>query len=107
MSTFIAEKTVTARKDHACMLCGQVAVVKGASYTYSTWVFDGRVYNWVDCTPCGVVIREAINDGYETDEGGVDVDTADEWARESRATSETARAYLIRRGYTEEDGNEH
>lgn len=104
MSEIIAEKTVVARKEHRCSLCGAIAASKGQEYSYTKYVQDGHVYRWVTCCPCEAVTREVFAADYEDgDYGGVGTDQADEWARDFRATSEIARDYLERRGYTEED----
>lgn len=104
MTVLIAERTVKARKDHECKLCGQRAVVKGEQYTYRTWVYDGSVFNWIDCVSCRVVIRKVF-ETLEPDEG-VTTDVADDWALDCRKTDEDASAYLSRRGYTDVDYEE-
>lgn len=79
MITF-SERTVRARKQHRCGMCGQ-GISAGDLYRVSVNLYDGRVYNWRECLPCG-------NDGIcawvynwaDYPDEGVGYEEADEWA---------------------------
>jgi hypothetical protein len=101
MPTLISEKTVTARKPHVCQCCGGIAVKPGDTYNRATYVYDGRVYDWVSCTECQAVAGDVFE--YAGDpEGGVGLDVYQEWAEDAAAYSrndavrEAAKAYLAR-----------
>lgn len=100
MPDLINDKTVTARKPHGCMTCG-TAIQAGETYSRQTYVYDGRVYDWVQCAECralsGIVFRW-VEDWYDE---GIGQDEYVEWAREHRddpTQGEAARAFLARSG---------
>jgi hypothetical protein len=98
MPDLLKSKTLKARKVHRCMLCGAPAVQPGGTYERSTLILDGRVYDWVECEPCGPVATYAADD-YWLDEG-VTSEAAIAWAEDNRGESgqrgEVARAFLAR-----------
>jgi len=93
----LAEKTVTARKPHACMTCNTVAIQSGIQYRRSTYVYDGRVYDWVQCLPCQAVADLVWQ--WANGQDGIDADDYAEWAdefQEHPKHGEAARAHLAR-----------
>jgi hypothetical protein len=103
MPTLIREKTVTARKPHACQCCGTVAVQPGETYKRATYAFDGRVYDWVSCTECQAASTFVFEWACWGDEG-IGPDHYQQWAEETArgygnsAELDAAEAYLRRRG---------
>lgn len=103
MPTLLNEKTVKARKPHLCNCCYAVAVEPGQTYTRTTYVYDGRVYDWVSCTECQRVAGDVFEYAADPEEG-IGPDTYQEWAEDAVAYSkddavrEAAKAYLRRRG---------
>lgn len=80
MPDVLSRKTVRARKPHTCMLCHQTAVEPGQEYERSTLIYDGRIYDWVNCAACDALmpfVTEWAND----DEIGED--TVEEWAMDA------------------------
>jgi hypothetical protein len=103
MPTLLREKTVRARKPHTCRCCYTVAVQPGETYTRSTYVFDGTVYDWVSCTECSAA-STFVFEWTSWDDEGIGPDTYQEWAEETAngfgnsAEHAAAEAYLSRRG---------
>ncbi|MDE8648178.1 hypothetical protein PXH69_24735 [Rhodococcus qingshengii] len=95
--TVLSTKTVTARKPHQCMTCSTVAIKPGIQYVRSTMVYDGRIYDWVQCEPC-----RAITDlvwQWSNEQDGIDADHYAEWADEFQDHPKhgvAARAHLAR-----------
>ena len=93
----LSKKTVTARKAHVCMTCSATAIQPGQTYRRATYIYDGRIYNWVQCVECDA-LGGIVYDWSGADEG-VGLDEYVEWAEEHRddgAHGEAARAYLVR-----------
>jgi len=105
MPDLLKTKDVIARKAHGCQTCNATAIQPGEMYTRDTYVYDGRIYDWVQCVECstlgGAVFRWA---GYPDE--GVSRDEYYEWARELVDTDtlegERARWYLSRIGVAHE-----
>lgn len=99
MPDLIKTKDVIARKAHGCQTCNDTAIQPGEKYTRDTYVYDGHMYDWVQCTACsalgGLVFEWA---GYPDE--GVGRDEYTEWAREvadaDTLEGERARWYLSR-----------
>lgn len=107
MAELIAKKTVTARKVHRCMTCGQPAVQPGEQYKRETYVYDGHVYDWVQCPLCLALVSVIWEWAWHSDDG-ICEDDYQVWASEYRNDpehGEAARAYLIRTGWTTEEVN--
>ena len=82
MPELIRDRTVTARKAHPCQTCNRAAAVRGETYLRSTYVFDGRIYDWVMCQECSEMLSEVYDwsvDGYEFGVGRYEFH---EWAQE-------------------------
>lgn len=82
MTTLLREKTVTARKAHACATCNQPAAQPGDTYRRTTYVYDGRIYDWVQCDPCREMATEVFDWVGYPDEG-IGLDHYYEWASEA------------------------
>lgn len=98
MPDLLREKTVTARKAHECMTCTATAIRPGETYVRTTYVYDGHLYDWVQCTECDQISGLVYNWSSDPDEG-VGRDDFMEWAREHHDDprhGEAARAYLAR-----------
>ena len=98
MPDLIREQTVKARKAHGCMTCNTTAIQAGETYCRTTYVYDGRIYDWVQCTECSKLVGEVYRWAGQPDEG-VGEDTFAEWASESATDErygEAATAYLAR-----------
>ena len=101
MPTLIREKTVKARKPHACMLCNVVCIKPGQTYLRQTYAYDGQIYDWVMCTDCTAISDFVWEWAYYTDEG-IGSDTYQEWALDTLAWSdndeerEAAQAFIDR-----------
>lgn len=101
MPSLLKSKTVKARKPHGCRTCNATAIQPGEEYQRDTYIYDGRVYDWVQCAACstlgGLVYEWA---GYPED--GIGRDEYVEWAREvcreETLAGECARWYLSRIG---------
>ncbi|MCW2287019.1 hypothetical protein EDF60_1670 [Leucobacter luti] len=79
MPELVSEKIVRARKAHQCRTCNQMAVMPGQEYTRSTYVFDGRIYDWVMCADCRACASFVFSwCSYDGD--GIGEDQYDEWA---------------------------
>lgn len=99
MPTLLREKMVTARKTRSCMTCGATAIHPGEQYRRSTYVYDGRVYDWVGCKPCDE-IQDLVYSWWDSPEDGIGADEYVEWAWEFEDDpqhGEAARAFLERR----------
>lgn len=82
MPTLLAEKTVKARKRHLCQTCNATAIQPGETYSRQAYVYDGRVYDWVQCVACralGDLVFRWMEDWYDE---GISRDEYVEWARE-------------------------
>ena len=100
---FLRDSEPVARKPHRCDPCG-VTIQPGTQYHRQTYVYDGRVYDWISCPECwqASVYVYAWADLY--DQEGIDDERYAAWAYESHdcAADESERAaataYLIRVG---------
>lgn len=84
MPDLLHSKTVTARKPHQCSTCQITAIQAGEKYTRDTLIYDGDIYDWVQCELCaGLFSRvwDAYGSPYR-DEGIGPEDYA-EWASEA------------------------
>lgn len=96
--TLLRESRPTARKDHSCEDCFG-PIPKGTTYRRATLVYDGHVYDWLECDPCEALAPTVWHWSYSPDEG-VGPDEFLEWAEEHRDDpqhGEAARAFLARR----------
>jgi hypothetical protein len=106
MPTLLSEKTVKARKPHACRCCETVCIQPGDSYTRSTYVYDGRVYDWVICTGCAAITTD-VWDWADGPEEGISAEDYQEWAQDMLASPhggerDAAQAFLDRRAKASE-----
>ena len=101
MPDLIKTRDVTARKAHGCQTCNDTAIQPGERYTRDTYVYDGRMYDWVQCAACSALGGIVFKWAGHPDEG-VGRDDYTEWAREvidvGSADSARAREYLSRIG---------
>lgn len=79
MPDVLSRKTVRARKQHSCMLCHKVAVEPGQEYERATLIYDGRIYDWVNCAPCDALVRFVVDWAVDDE---ISEDTVYDWARE-------------------------
>lgn len=75
------DATPVARKVHACATCSAQAVQPGQRYSRSTLIFDGRIYDWVQCAECSAMSSWVFEWLYDT-ESGAGRDEYAEWAHE-------------------------
>lgn len=102
MPDLLKLRKLTARKAHPCCICTAPAVQPGETYERRTYVYDGQVYDWVNCKPCNDLIS-VVADWSSADEGVGQEDFA-EWAGDHKDDpdhSEAARAFLVRAGIAE------
>lgn len=80
---FWSSKTVRARKQHRCDLCGEV-IAPGESYSRGAGVVEGDFTTWNECNPC-----DAFESVYfsESGEDVINEDSAVEFARDLLAFS--------------------
>lgn len=102
MPVLLREKTFVARKAHRCDTCEATAISAGESYSRQTYVYDGRVYDWVQCGACRAIAGDVFTwmEGWYDE--GISRDDYLEWAREHKdhpVHGEAARAYLTRTGH--------
>lgn len=93
----LSSKTVTARKPHACMTCNTKEIQPDVQYRRTTMVYDGRVYDWVQCEPCQTITNLVWE--WANGEDGIDADDYAEWADEFQDDPKhgvAARAHLAR-----------
>ena len=90
MTIQLRQSTPTARKAHRCSLCDGT-IPAGDTYTRSSNVFDGHVYDFLTCQGCEadrILIR--VYDWYGDPDEGVSFDDAIEWATEHAAHGDGA-----------------
>ncbi|KAA9104994.1 hypothetical protein [Microbacterium rhizomatis] len=101
MPDLLKTKDVKARKPHSCETCNMTAIQPGETYSRDTYVYDGRIYDWVQCAACSALCGIVFAWAAYPDEG-VGRDDYTEWAREVAADDtlegERARWYLARTG---------
>jgi hypothetical protein len=100
MPELLRERTVTARKSHSCRTCGAKAIQAGETYVRATYVYDSRVYDWVQCVECAR-LQHAVYDWAGRPEDGIGAGDYQEFAEEQLSTPgsehlEASRAYLRR-----------
>ncbi|HEU5223454.1 MAG TPA: hypothetical protein VFU07_07210 [Candidatus Lumbricidophila sp.] len=93
----LRSKMVKARKAHRCRTCASVAVAVGDTYSRDTYVYDGRVYDWVQCRECVALSGAVFNWCSYVDEG-IGAEQYEEWATEHADHDERAQAFLARWG---------
>ena len=101
MPDLLKSKTVTARKPHGCQTCNATAIQPGEQYRRDTYIYDGRVYDWVQCAACSTLASMVFEWSGDPDEG-IGRDEYIEWAREAcheeTLAGERARWLLSRVG---------
>ena len=109
VTTLIRERKPIARKAHRCQMCGG-PINPGETYRRDTLVYDGRMYDWIECPACttdGICTEVHAYTGGGIYDEGVGIEQADEWAHESAdstgGSGPTARRWLIRNGCDCED----
>jgi hypothetical protein len=98
MVTTLRTSTPKARKVHICRSCGQPAAQPGEVYHRATLLYDGHVYDWIECEPCRTINGSVWEWAGMPDEG-IGMDDYAEWARDHRddeTWGDEARAYLDR-----------
>lgn len=81
MPTLLRSKQVKARKAHPCRTCAGYAAQPGDIYTRETYVFDGHVYDWMQCELCISMIRDIVDWAMYT-EDGINLDHYADWVDE-------------------------
>lgn len=99
MPNLLKSKKVTARKVHSCATCGGGAIQPGQTYQRDTYVYDGRVYDWVMCEECEALASRVFA-WVSYAEDGIGSEDYEEWAREHESSDPDALAYIVRRGMT-------
>lgn len=106
MPDLIRSKSVNARKAHGCETCNATAIQPGETYQRDTYVYDGRIYDWVQCSACSA-LGGIVYEWAECPDEGVGRDDYTEWAREVQndhtLSGERARWYLARIGHGSAD----
>lgn len=95
----LRETYPTARKARVCGFCCVASIQPGTKYRRTTNVYDGRLYDWVECLQCSALLGLVWEWAGRPDEG-VGEDSFHEWARDHEQDAEIghlARAYLNRR----------
>ena len=95
----LREANPTARKAHRCSLCtGPINV--GETYSRRTLVYDGQVYDWLDCYACQTDKIVNLVAEWAYGEDSVYPETAYEWATETASypgnQTDAAKRYLDR-----------
>lgn len=75
---FWNSKTVKARKQHRCDLCGEV-IATGESYSRGAGVIEGDFSTWNECMPCSEFAKVYFS---ESGEDAIDEDSSVEFARD-------------------------
>lgn len=83
MPDVLSRKTVRARKQHTCMTCHNVAVQPGQEYERTTLVYDGRIYDWVNCPACETAAPYVFKWVGDYGDEGISEDTYEEWAMDA------------------------
>lgn len=99
MPSELRHATPRAQKSHQCSLClGPIA--RGETYSRTTYVGDGNVYDWLTCTACITDrVSTSVFNWIAWDEDGISPDDALEWAEDNWRRDPTALALLIRGHY--------
>jgi hypothetical protein len=106
MPTLLREARPTARREHRCSCCGG-SIDMGVAYCRETYVYDGHVYDWKVCAPCGPVTHLVWDWAGPYQDEGIGLDDYVEWALEHRTAPKhgpAARALLARAGRPAEGG---
>lgn len=107
MPELLKRLTPVARKSHLCSCCHTLAVRPGERYDRSTYLFDGRVYDWVLCALCKS-LAPMVWHWADVSAEGIGRDTYFEWATEMTndvVHGESARAWLFRAAHTPINNN--
>ena len=76
------EARPAARKAHHCSLCtGPIS--PGETYSRRTLVYDGQVYDWLECSACEADEIVSLVAVWTCGADGIDPETAYEWATET------------------------
>lgn len=98
MPTLLHQARPTARKVHRCSCCGGI-IRAGQMYCRDTFVYDGRVYDWLTCPGCEP-LRTIVDAWSSAACGeGISADDYREWANDNQddpVHGEVARAFLAR-----------
>jgi len=98
-------KVKSARKMHRCRICHGPAVQPGQSYERQTLIYDGRIYDWVQCDPCGDLFATVYDWAGAWGDEGIGSEHFEEWASDFKDDpdhGEAARAFLKRAFPSEE-----
>jgi hypothetical protein len=98
MPTLLHEARPTARKDHRCSCCNG-AIRVGQPYSRDTFVYDGRVYDWLTCPGCEPLRAIVWDWSTAMYDEGLGADDYREWASDNQddpVHGEAARAFLAR-----------
>ncbi len=90
----LSDRTLKARKVHYCETCETGRIQPSQEYRKTVYVYDGRIYSWVQCDDCRPLQATVYDWRGEPDEG-VGRDDYIEWADE-HPNDERAVAYLAR-----------
>lgn len=72
----------TARKTHRCSLCtGPISL--GETYSRQTLVYDGQVYDWLECSACEADEIVSLVAEWTYSEDGINPEAAYEWATDT------------------------
>jgi hypothetical protein len=108
MPDLLKSKTVKARKAHPCSYCGAAAVQPGGTYLRETLIYDGRIYDWVTCDPCGELFAIVWKWADPYGDEGINGEAFEEWASDHKDDpehGEAARAFL-KRAFPGRDGGD-
>lgn len=96
MSTVLSSKRVTARKPHRCSCCSVECIQPGQVYQRDSVLNDGRVYDWVTCSPCAAIFDTVWDWAGSPYDEGIGPDHYAEWADDLKGHDPRADAYLAR-----------
>lgn len=65
----LKRRTPIARKAHKCNYCHSFSIQPGHAYIRCTNVYDGRVYDWISCCACDMLVEEVWAYGGDGEEG--------------------------------------
>lgn len=105
MPDLIKARTPRARKPQWCNACQAYTIAVGHTYRRNTYTYDGRVYDWPVCQPCGLIVDLVYEWSHQLD-AGITGEDFQAWAEEHRdhpTHGEAALAYLVRAGDATEE----
>ena len=83
MTTRIRDAQPKARKAHICQMCNG-PIAPGDTYSRATMIYDGRIYDWVECSACQAdSVCHEVHASWGFCEEGVGFAQAEEWAHET------------------------